>query len=423
MCKINKFVLKTIFSFQLLWWGTAFVFGQNNALVLNGAYININNGTFASPVYLVVNNGTPAAITRTSGAILSEKEGNFVRWVTNNVVATTNYVFPFGYSNTDYLPVTIHKTSVGAVNNASNIDMSTWSTPNTNLPWATSVTAMTGSGGATAINSVIDRWWQIITLPAVTGTADVSYRGSENTTVYPVGPFSGQEWDIPSSSWMTATGSGPGVTAGVGSTTGIVLTGYGMGISAPYILSATVSPLPIELVSFTATCEGDKIHIKWTDASETNVSGIELQKSDDLNTWTTIYVAAPSNLSTTTNYNYRYKENSTSTVYYRLKTNNNDGGSDISAVINHQPCSGGVNTLSAFYSNNTLNVLSHFDADAKVTYTLYDMAGNKVLVGEYTATMGEQLLTFPVYELSNSIYLFKAESTTTYYTQKIIIAR
>ena len=427
MYSAPKFVLKLILTFQLLLNGLGFVSAQNNALVINGAYINVANGTFVNPIYLVVNNGTPAAISRTSGHIISEQEGNFVRWMTSDVTVATNYVFPFGYSNTDYLPVTIHKSSVGVgalhINNGLSIDMSTWATINTNVTWANTVTSMTGAAGANATNSVVDRWWQVISLPDVTGTMDVSYRGAENTTAYPVGPFSGQEWDHTSLQWLPANGSGAGVTVGIGTTTGIVLTGMGAGISAPYILSATIAPLPIELVSFSASCEGVKTHIKWTDASETNVSNIELQKSDDVNTWNTIYVATPSNSSTTTNYNYSYQETSTAPMYYRLKTNNYDGGSDISAAIYQLPCSGADNTLSAFYSDNTLNVLSHFGSDDKVTYTLFDIAGNKVLTGEYNAGKGNHLLSFPVYDLANSIYLFKAESSTTYYTQKIIIAR
>ena len=428
MYNINKLLFKLMVTAPLLLGGFAIVYGQNNALVINGAYIRVANGTFASPSYLVVNNGAPAAITRTTGHIISEQEGNFVRWVTSDVTATANYVFPFGFSNTDYLPVTIHKTSVGVgaghVNNASSIDMSTWASINTNVTWATSVLTMTGIAGANATNAVVDRWWQVISLPAVTGTMDVNYRGAENTTIYPVGGFSGQEWDIPTSAWLPASGTGVGVTgAAIGTTTGITLTGMGMGISTPYILSATVAPLPIELVSFSASCEANKTHIKWTDASETNVSNIELQKSEDMNMWTTIYVAQPSNVSTTTNYSYVYNEEGSTTMYYRLKTNNNDGGSDLSAVIYYQPCTGAANTLSAFYFDNTLNVMSHFAEGEKVDYTLYDIAGNAVLKGEYNAAKGTQLLTFPVEELSNSIYIFRAESNTTTYSQKIIIAR
>jgi hypothetical protein len=414
---------KKFLALLLLVGNGAIVQAQNNALVINGAYINVSGGTWASPVYLVVNNGTPAAITRTTGAIISESEGSYVRWITAHVAAPTAYVFPFGFSNTDYLPVTVHKTLVGVVNNAGAIDMSTWASPNTNLAYANTVTAMTGLGGATAVNSVIDRWWQLISLNTVSGTADFTYRGVENTTAYPAGPFSGQEWDIPSTAWLTATGTGPGVVAGTATVTGVVMNEVGLGVSSPYILSATIAPLPIELVSFTATCKGTQTEIKWTDASETNVSTIELQKSDDMNTWTTIYEAAPSNQSTTTNYMYTYQETETNSLYYRLKTNNLDGGTDISGVLYHQPCNSPANTLSAFYSNSTLNVLSHFAADDKVTYKLYDIQGKVVLAGEYTAGSGTQLLTFPVDELDNAIYIFRAESSTTNYNQKIIIAR
>ncbi len=427
MRKANKYFVKLMFTLLIQMGAMLCVYGQNNALVLNGAYINVAHGTWASPIYLVVNNGTPAAISRVSGHIISEQEGNFVKWNTNDVTVATNYVFPFGFSNTNYLPVTIHKSSVGVgashVNNASGINISTWSTINTNVTWATSVTSMTGAAGANATNAVIDRWWQVDALAAVTGTMDVSYQGVENTTLYPAGPFAGQEWDIPSSTWGLQSGAGAGVVAGVGTATGITLLELGFGTSTPYILSATAAPLPIELVSFTATCEGVNTHIKWTDASETNVSNIELQKSADLNNWTTIYIAAPSNQSSATHYNYSYAEISNIPMYYRLKTNNNDGGSDLSATIYNQPCNGAANTLSAYYFDNTINLISHFLTDDKVTYVLYDMQGKMVLQGEYYATKGEQLLTLPVEQLSNSIYILKAQSNTTQYNQKVILAR
>ena len=423
----TKFVLKVILLLQLLMGGIDYVNGQNNALIINGAYINVAHGTWASPIYLVVNNGTPAAISRISGHIISEQEGNFVEWNTADVTVATAFVFPFGFSNTNYLPVTVHKASIGAgiahVNNASAIDISTWSSIPSNLAWATSVTAMTGAAGANATNSVVDRWWQVVDLAAVTGTLDVTYQGVENTTAYPAGPFAGQEWDVPTTTWLTPSGAGPGVVAGTATVTGITLVGEGLGISAPYILSAQAAPLPIELVSFTAACEGTKTHIKWSDASETNVSNIELQKSEDMNTWTTIYVAAPSNQSTTTNYNFSYPETYTAPMYYRLKTNNNDGGSDISASIYNQPCSGALNTLSAFYYDNTINVLSHFQEEGKVNYSLFDIQGKEVLSGEYYASKGEQLLTLPVDQLVNSIYILRAASATTTYNQKIIVAR
>ena len=423
MFKTYNRLLITSFFFLFILSDFSIVLGQNNALVLNGAYIKLYNGTFASPVYLVVNNGANTAISRNSGWIISEKEGNYVEWITNSA---STYTFPFGYGTTDYIPVNINKTATGA---SDSIIVSTWATNNANTTLPSGIIAawMVGPAGATAINSAIDRFWQIRMAANVSGTTDLSFRGAESaTTSVPLGSFSGQEWNIPQLQWFAATGSGSGVAAGsIGSVTGITMVPYGTSTSSPYVLTLATLPLPIELVSFSASCENNNTHIKWTNASETNVWNIELQKSVDLNYWTTIYTAQPSNSSFTTNYNYVYNETNNSAVYYRLKTNNNDGSADISGVITNQPCNsdGSHNTLSAYYYQNMINVLSQFADDAKVSYSLYDLQGKRIVTGEYTAGKGEEMVSLPTNDLADGIYIFNAESNSTFYNKKIIVAR
>ena len=431
MFKTYNRLLITSFFFLFILSDFSIVLGQNNALVLNGAYIKLYNGTFASPVYLVVNNGANTAISRNSGWIISEKEGNYVEWITNSA---STYTFPFGYGTTDYIPVYINKTATSA---SDSIIVSTWVTNAANQALVTltfpstvpSAAYMVGLGGATANISAIDRFWQIQMAANVSGTADLSYRGAENTTTAaPTGSFSGQEWNIPLLQWLVpATGTGVGTnTAGaIGTVTGITLGPNGTFVSSPYVLTAATKPLPIELVSFSASCENNNTHIKWTNASETNVWNIELQKSVDLNYWTTIYTAQPSNSSFTTNYNYVYNETNNSAVYYRLKTNNNDGSADISGVITNQPCNsdGSHNTLSAYYYQNMINVLSQFADDSKVSYSLFDLQGKRIVTGEYTAGKGEEMVSLPTNDLADGIYIFNAESNSAFYNKKIIVAR
>lgn len=399
---------------------------QNNALILNGAYININGGTWANPVYLVVNNGQPAAITRNSGHIISETEGNYISWITSDVTALTDYIFPFGFGTTDYLPVTIHKNSVGTgpghTNNASSIIVSTWGTPADNTVWANGVSSMNGLSGANETNAVIDRWWQIRTGNNVSATADVSYRGAENTTAAPGGMFNAQEWETSTSQFLNPSGSGTGVTTGIGTVTAISLLSQGLSTSSPFILSSSSSPLPIELISFNAGCENNEMLIRWKNATETNVRTIELQKSYDVTTWTTIYTADPSNTSTVSSYEYSYKENSASLVYYRLKVNNNDGVTDISRIISAQSCASDGNNLSAFYYGGLLNLHSSFALAATVKYTLYDVQGKKIISDEYFAPEGEQIISIVPNLLPDGIYILMAESAGKIYNQKIIVS-
>lgn len=400
--------------------------GQNNSLILNGAFININNGSWNNPVYLVVNSGQPSAIQRNSGHIISEKEGNFVQWNTADVTATTNYIIPFGYGNTDYLPVTVHKNSVGSgaghIDNSSPIAISTWGTPSDNIPLASSVTSMTGPNGADAINSVIDRWWQLLAGTNVSATFDVTYRGSENTTASPDGIFNGQQFDIPTDQWISASGSGTGVTSINGSVSNISLYPHGMNTSSPYVLSSDISPLPIELILFESKCHNDLIHINWTTASEINVSEIELQKSYDLNSWTTVYNVIPSNLNSKTEYNFEFQEISEEIIYFRLKSTDIDGTIETSESIYLEPCNSKKESLTANSNENIIYVNSIFKKGSIVNYQIYDIAGKLVSTGSYYANSGVETFSISVEHLSNAIYIFKAESTTSFCNQKLIIS-
>src|SRR5690349_5158237 len=86
-------------------------FSQNHALVINGAYINLNGGTGTSPVYLVVNQSGTSGIIRTTGYIHTEGQYNIVKW--NTGTNSGKYVFPFGVGGVanNYIPFTFTKTT------------------------------------------------------------------------------------------------------------------------------------------------------------------------------------------------------------------------------------------------------------------------------------------------------------------------
>ena len=82
-------------------------------LVMTGSYdVVMTGGSAANPTSLVLTNPAPAAITRTgTGWIISENEFNQVDW--NIGTNTGNYTVPFGYSNAQYLPVTLDISTAG----------------------------------------------------------------------------------------------------------------------------------------------------------------------------------------------------------------------------------------------------------------------------------------------------------------------
>ena len=57
----------------------------------------------------MIDNSAANAITRNSGHIISEGENNRIKW--NIGTATGTYTIPWGYGNTDYIPLTFTKTA------------------------------------------------------------------------------------------------------------------------------------------------------------------------------------------------------------------------------------------------------------------------------------------------------------------------
>jgi hypothetical protein len=85
-------------------------------IVMTGSYYMVMaGGTQANPTSLVLTNSAPTALTNNgSGWIVSENEFNQVDWPIGT--NTGNYMVPFGYSNTDYLPVTCNVATSGIGN-------------------------------------------------------------------------------------------------------------------------------------------------------------------------------------------------------------------------------------------------------------------------------------------------------------------
>lgn len=218
----------SIINYQLIFifWVTVFnpfnlSFAQNNALVLNGAYMILDGGTPATNIYLVVDQSNPLGIVRLGGGhINSEGQYNIVKW--NAGTSTGAYTFPFGVgaNAADYIPFTFNKTTAAS----SDISMSTWTTNAQNMPHpsVSNVAAVSNMIGVPdSVQNAIDRFWDIQSSASVTADLTFSYRGSENTTLVPSDPFKAQHWN--GTSWDPQTGTGnAGVTTGIG-TVGPVL--------------------------------------------------------------------------------------------------------------------------------------------------------------------------------------------------------
>ena len=97
---------------------------------------------------------------------------------------------------------------------------------------------------------------------------------------------------------------------------------------ARYITIAStnsLTPLPVELLSFTAVCDGGKVALDWVTATETNNKQYEIERSTDGLLYTTIAtIAGHGNSTQQQHYHYADHAGAGEHYYYRLKQVNLD---------------------------------------------------------------------------------------------------
>ena len=422
---MNRILLLVLyFSFLI----SHFSFSQNNALVLNGAYIRIFGGTSSTPVYLVVNDSAPAGILRNSGHIISESDYNFVKWNTTSV--TGSYVYPFGYSTTDYIPFTFNKTA-GNVS----IVASTYETGAPNTPLPNSVSNMNPSGPSSdASNMAVDRFWRLqmengVTVP--TGDLTFSYKGAENSIAginCPTDVIAAQYWNNSIVNW-----NAPALTPGSGCTTSGIGTAQANGVSVftttssqPFVLVKKIGILPIELLSFTTKCDNRKVIIKWATATEQNNDYFTVERSPDaLNYLPVGMVKGVGNSSSVQNYFFTDSDPLSGTSYYRLKQTDFDGTTKTFSAASLSSCASGAMNV-VIGQNPTIDGdiwVSISGAENKnVRVSVTDILGQNIYTRNLTGVTGSYLLNEHL-QLAAGIYIVNASTSDESFSKKIVVVR
>lgn len=167
-----------------------FVGGTSGILALGNRPLDLNSNT------LFVTNPVTAAITRSSGYIISETAPfpgyGIIQWNIGNA-ATGNYVFPFGSLSANYIPLTLNITSPGAQSTTGAISVSTYPT-NTNLalnnrPLPTGVNDLNNNCGTEHAPKMLDRFWVI------------------NTSNYNTNPVANKQFTYIENEWDPTAGS------------------------------------------------------------------------------------------------------------------------------------------------------------------------------------------------------------------------
>jgi hypothetical protein len=182
------------------------------------------------------------------------------------------------------------------------------------------------------------------------------------------------------------------------------------------------SPLPVELISFSATLSGDVVALTWTTATEINNAGFTIERSQDTKTFESIgYTPGAGNSNMLISYNFIDSEPLPSISYYRLRQTDYDGAfkfSKLVSVINkgasyvHQvfvPSDGSLSFVTSSQEGNLS--IEIMDISGKIVYS----------TNFYNETSSVHTMNIP--QMSKGIYLLRvySHSGNEYQTLKFLV--
>jgi hypothetical protein len=179
-------------------------------------------------------------------------------------------------------------------------------------------------------------------------------------------------------------------------------------------------PVPVELSSFTAVLNNNKVILNWQTETEVNNYGFEVLKSESKNQqteWQTIgFVEGYGNSNSPKSYSYtdNLTQNSAQTLRYRLKQIDNDGQYSYSKEIE-------VSTHERMRYELDQNYPNPFNPVTKITFTMPETGEVKLtvynVVGEKVKELingklekGRHSVEFDGRELSSGMYIYRLET-------------
>lgn len=187
------------------------------------------------------------------------------------------------------------------------------------------------------------------------------------------------------------------------------------------------TPLPIELISFTAHVNNDEVTIKWITATEINNDYFTIERSSDIKNWEVITTLNGAGNSTQIIEYYEVDYSPLSGIsYYRLKQTDYDGKytySNVVPVKYENTTQGNMNLFpNPIAAGETLNLSFDEIEEDEVLVVLRDITGKEFYSKLFIGIENNNLIGLPIEKaIPSGIYLITATSENRIYSQKLIV--
>lgn len=192
-----------------------------------------------------------------------------------------------------------------------------------------------------------------------------------------------------------------------------------LGTGTVYALSPA-NPLPVELVSFTATPGVESVLLNWKTAMEKNFRQFEIEYSQDAIRFSQIGMVAPQNFPGGT-YHFSHHTMVKNTMYYRLKMMDQDDSFRYSKMISadrHGQNLGVSFVRPSFIDNRIMHVVLD---EPFLSVELVAVNGNVLFKQDITNKTGK--IEVPVGEMASGMYVVRLQGDNKVVNQKVLIAQ
>lgn len=328
-------------------------------------FLNTHSATITNPL--------SGAITSTTGEIVSEEVDNASKVIWKIGTDANPHIVPFGDLSGTNFPFTYNLTS----GDAGDVTMSTYQSAPNNTPFPSlpiAVTHIRNNAGVDNSANMVDRYWNIETTGTPVSEFTFSWPVTENAANGTVNPR-GQNWNDPQIAWTIPFAGQTNPNAQSVTVPGITDFNHGT-----WAIALEASPLPVELLTFTAKPEENKrVRCDWVTASEINNDFFTVERSKDGVSFEPIGMVDGSGTTSAISAYYFYDHSPYSGLsYYRLMQTDFDGTQSWSHIIAVRLDSDNNIVIYPTIVNDQINIESTSDSD--LYFSLYSADGRLVMV-------------------------------------------